>query len=197
MEVTIPSLLPRSQRQVNQVAEERGLGKLSLRGEESPPTPVKKSPVKDSDRPLSEGDAGRRSKRAVKSVLTNGYDEEDTNLREKIGNDARISKEKENIDPDENANEDGAGKKDVKTKRKKLKETTDQVEAAVENEEEDGDDSNEELVKDEIKYIEDVRSFLAVTDLGLVPDPPTKGDGNCWYRAAADQVTNLILQGVH
>ena len=187
MEVTITSLLPRSQRQVNQVAEERGLGKLSLRGEESPPTPVKKSPAKDSEK-----DVGRRSNRAVKSVLTNGYDEEDTHLKGKKRNDTKLSKEKENIDPDENANEDGAAKKETKAKKKKLKETSDQAEAAFEDEEEDGDDGNEELVKDEIQYIEDVRTFLAVTDLCLVPDPPTKGDGNCWYRAAADQVTNLL-----
>merc|ERR1712141_828379 len=33
-----------------------------------------------------------------------------------------------------------------------------------------------------------ISKFMEATDLGLIPDPPTKGDGNCWYRAAAEQV---------
>ena len=37
-------------------------------------------------------------------------------------------------------------------------------------------------------YLEEIAKFMEATDLGLIPDPPTKGDGNCWYRAAAEQV---------
>lgn len=39
------------------------------------------------------------------------------------------------------------------------------------------------------EYLGKISTFLAATNLGLVPQPVTLGDGNCWYRAAAHQVT--------
>jgi len=44
------------------------------------------------------------------------------------------------------------------------------------------------LTEDEVAYIEEIGTFLAATALCLEPSPPTKGDGNCWFRAAAEQV---------
>ena len=38
----------------------------------------------------------------------------------------------------------------------------------------------------------EIREFLASTNLGLTPStPPTRGDGNCWFRAIATQVDRI------
>ena len=64
------------------------------------------------------------------------------------------------------------------------------------------DEDDEALGADEEEQLATLSSFLASTSLGLRPHPPTRGDGNCWYRAAAAQVwprgvthttTNCIL----
>ena len=85
---------------------------------------------------------------------------------------------KENIDP---ITDDKLTKKGKKTTK----------EASPEELNEAGDDGSEgsedmDVVNE--SYLEEIAKFMEATDLGLIPDPPTKGDGNCWYRAAAEQV---------
>ena len=59
---------------------------------------------------------------------------------------------------------------------------------------EDIDEGNEkEFSDDELKYIEEINTFLRDSDLNLKASPATKGDGNCWFRALADQV---VLQNI-
>ena len=88
--------------------------------------------------------------------------------------------EKENIDP---TNDEKLVKKAKKTKKETRAEEVDDEDAASEAGSEDIDVVNE-------SYLEEIAKFMEATDLGLIPDPPTKGDGNCWYRAAAEQVSN-------
>jgi len=97
------------------------------------------------------------------------------------GVDTTINEEqpqKENIDPTIN---DKLVKKAKKTKKKACPE---ELDAAEDDVSEGGDDMD--VVNE--SYLEEIAKFMEATDLGLVPDPPTKGDGNCWYRAAAEQV---------
>ena len=47
---------------------------------------------------------------------------------------------------------------------------------------------SEEFGKDELQYIKEIEEFMKKVDLDFQPKPLTKGDGNCWYRAAAAQV---------
>ena len=86
--------------------------------------------------------------------------------------------QKENIDP---TIETKLVKKAKKTKKEAGPEELDAVEDDVSEGSEDMDVVNE-------SYLEEIAKFMEATDLGLIPDPPTKGDGNCWYRAAAEQV---------
>ena len=96
--------------------------------------------------------------------------------------------QKENVSPQES----DVNKVESKTKAEKKKNAV--AEESKEEKPEGDDDkeevynAEEELSEDELKYIEDVEEFLSGTDLSLTPSPPTKGDGNCWYRAAAAQV---------
>ena len=85
--------------------------------------------------------------------------------------------EKENIDP---TTDKELVKKAKKTKKEARSEEADEDVASEGNE--DIDVVNE-------SYLEEIAKFMEATDLGLIPDPPTKGDGNCWYRAAAEQVS--------
>ena len=86
--------------------------------------------------------------------------------------------QKENIDPTIDGK---VVKKAKKTKKEACPEEVDAVEDDVSEGSEDMDVVNE-------SYLEEIAKFMEATDLGLIPDPPTKGDGNCWYRAAAEQV---------
>ena len=85
--------------------------------------------------------------------------------------------EKENIDP---TTDDKLLKKAKKTKK----------EAKLEEADDDGgSEGSEDIDVVNESYLEEISKFMEATDLGLIPDPPTKGDGNCWYRAAAEQVS--------
>ena len=42
-------------------------------------------------------------------------------------------------------------------------------------------------------YIEEIDKFMKETGLNLKAFPPTKGDGNCWFRAVSDQV---VIQNI-
>ena len=76
---------------------------------------------------------------------------------------------------------------DKKDKRKGKKERTAETDGALTNKEVD-EDEVEELTKDELNYISEIKKFLKANKLPLSPTPPTKGDGNCWFRAVAEQV---------
>ena len=93
--------------------------------------------------------------------------------------------EKENIDP---SNE----KSSVKRAKKTENESKEEVDAAQDDVSEAG---SEDIDVVNESYLEEIAKFMEATELGLVPDPPTKGDGNCWYRAVAEQVIMMIRRG--
>ena len=72
--------------------------------------------------------------------------------------------------------------------RKVKKERTAETNGALTNKEVDEDEEKEELTEDELNYISEIKKFLKANKLALSPTPPTKGDGNCWFRAVAEQV---------
>ena len=80
-------------------------------------------------------------------------------------------------------------KKNEKTKKEKTVETDRSLTNQDIDEEEDTN-----FTSDELKYIEDIDKFLKETNLNLKASPATKGDGNCWFRALADQVVLHDLQ---
>ena len=88
--------------------------------------------------------------------------------------------EKENIDPT-------TDEKLVK-KVKKAKKKVQPGKADVDETGDDASEGSEDMDVVNESYLEEIAKFMEATDLGLIPDPPTKGDGNCWYRAAAEQV---------
>merc|ERR1712012_1364549 len=92
--------------------------------------------------------------------------------------------EKENIDPSK-------GKSSVKRAKKTKNESSskEEVDAAQDDVSEAGSDDIDVVNE---SYLEEIAKFMEATKLGLVPDPPTKGDGNCWYRAVAEQVIVMI-----
>ena len=96
------------------------------------------------------------------------------------------SKEEPEVKPEaeEKTEEEDWNKKE---KRKGKKERTAETDGALTNKEVD-DDEEEELTKDELNYLSEIRKFLKANKLALSPTPPTKGDGNCWFRAVAEQV---------
>ena len=71
--------------------------------------------------------------------------------------------------------------------RRKVKVRTEKTDASLSNKEVEGNTqhvpSSDEA--DQIQYIEDL---MTANNLALTPSPPTKGDGNCWFRAMAEQV---------
>ena len=77
---------------------------------------------------------------------------------------------------------------DRKEKRKGKKERTAETDGALTNKEVDEEEEEEELTKDELNYLSEIKKFLKANKLALSPTPPTKGDGNCWFRAVAEQV---------
>ena len=88
--------------------------------------------------------------------------------------------EKENIDP---TTDEKLVKKAKKSKKEAQPEKADEDEAG-----DDASEGSEDMDVVNESYLEEIAKFMEATDLGLIPDPPTKGDGNCWYRAAAEQV---------
>ena len=92
--------------------------------------------------------------------------------------------EKENIDP---SKEKSSVKRAKKTKNESS--SKEEVDAAQDDVSEAGSDDIDVVNE---SYLEEIAKFMEATKLGLVPDPPTKGDGNCWYRAVAEQVIMMI-----
>ena len=84
-----------------------------------------------------------------------------------------------------------SSKRVVKPKKQKIdpekeKNSTNSEKDATEPRSEESDVC--EFGKDELQYIKEIEEFMKAVDLNFQPKPPTKGDGNCWYRAAAAQV---------
>jgi len=84
-----------------------------------------------------------------------------------------------------------SSKRVVKPKKQKIdpekeKNSTNSEKDATEPRSEESDVC--EFGKDELQYIKEIEEFMKKVDLNFQPKPPTKGDGNCWYRAAAAQV---------
>jgi len=75
--------------------------------------------------------------------------------------------------------------KEVKKEKKPKVEGPDMFATDKEMDELEG---HEELTQNELDYIAEIDQFMKETNLPLEPTPATKGDGNCWYRAAACQV---------
>ena len=95
--------------------------------------------------------------------------------------------EKENIDP---SKEKSSVKRAKKTKNESS--SKEEVDAAQDDVSEAG---SEDIDVVNESYLEEIAKFMEATKLGLVPEPPTKGDGNCWYRAVAEQVIMMIRRG--
>ena len=95
--------------------------------------------------------------------------------------------EKENIDP---SKEESSVKRAKKTKNESS--SKEEVDAAQDDVSEAG---SEDIDVVNESYLEEIAKFMEATKLGLVPEPPTKGDGNCWYRAVAEQVIMMIRRG--
>ena len=89
------------------------------------------------------------------------------------------------LDEDE---EEESEKKEKRKVKKEKKERTAETDGALTNKELDEDEEKEELTEDELNYISEIKKFLKANQLALSPTPPTKGDGNCWFRAVAEQV---------
>jgi len=125
-------------------------------------------------------------------------DEEPEKEEDDIGNSkisrARRSKEKNVVEETKNEEQPEKENIDPTTDEKldkKVKKAKKKVQPEKADEDETGDDASEgsedmDVVNE--SYLEEIAKFMEATDLGLIPDPPTKGDGNCWYRAAAEQV---------
>ena len=102
--------------------------------------------------------------------------------------------QKENVSPEESAVDKVESKTKAEKKNKTVVEESKKEKLKEDDDEEEVYNAEEELSEDELKYIEDVEEFLSGTDLCLTPSPPTKGDGNCWYRAAAAQVLSQFSE---
>ena len=71
--------------------------------------------------------------------------------------------------------------------KKKVKERTEETDRSLSNKEVEGN-TEQVLSSDEADYIKYIEDLMTANNLALTPSPPTKGDGNCWFRALADQV---------
>ena len=83
---------------------------------------------------------------------------------------------------------------DDKVKRK-VKARTVETDRSLSNKEVEGDTEEEPSPDDEEerKYIKFISDLMKANSLALSPSPLTKGDGNCWFRAVADQVEFLQI----
>ena len=107
------------------------------------------------------------------------------------------SKETEETEVDKNsATEEetvSSNKEIVPETRKKTgktkKEDTVETDRNLTNQDID-EECDREFCQQDLIYIEEINKFLAETELQLQARPATKGDGNCWFRAVADQVVS-------
>ena len=82
--------------------------------------------------------------------------------------------------------------KEVKKRGKPKKEETAVTNRNLTNDDID-EDCDREFCHQDRCYIEEIDKFMKETGLNLKAFPPTKGDGNCWFRAIADQV---VIQNI-
>ena len=80
---------------------------------------------------------------------------------------------------------------DDKVKRK-VKARTVETDRSLSNQEVEGD-TGEVPSPDEEENIKFISDLMKANSLALSPSPLTKGDGNCWFRAVADQVEFLQI----
>ena len=80
---------------------------------------------------------------------------------------------------------------EAKTERVK-KERTEETDRTLTNDDID-EECDREFSEEEINYIKKINTFLSKTCVQLRASPATKGDGNCWFRAVADQVVILDI----
>lgn len=76
----------------------------------------------------------------------------------------------------------------VEKRQREKKPETELTDMFATDKEIDESEEHEELTENELDYIAEIDQFMKETNLQLEPKPATKGDGNCWYRAAACQV---------
>ena len=76
---------------------------------------------------------------------------------------------------------------DQSKSRKKAKPRTMETERSLTNKEVEGN-TDEGLSSGEVKQLKFIEDLMASNQVALVPSPPTRGDGNCWFRALAEQV---------
>jgi len=82
--------------------------------------------------------------------------------------------------------------REVKKKGKSKKEETAVTDRSLSNDDID-EDCDREFCHQDRCYIEEIDKFMKETGLNLKAFPPTKGDGNCWFRAISDQV---VIQNI-
>jgi len=82
--------------------------------------------------------------------------------------------------------------KEFKKKVKSKKGETAVTDRSLTNEDID-EDCDREFCHQDRCYIEEIDKFMKETGLNLKAFPPTKGDGNCWFRAISDQV---VIQNI-
>jgi len=85
-------------------------------------------------------------------------------------------------------NKQGDKENKAEKKQKEKKPKTEVIDMSATDKEIDESEEHEELTENELDYIAEIEQFMKETNLQLEPKPATKGDGNCWYRAAACQV---------
>ena len=71
--------------------------------------------------------------------------------------------------------------------KKKVKGRMEETDRSLSNKEVEGN-TEQVLSSGEADYIKYIEDLMTANNLALTPSPPTKGDGNCWFRALADQV---------
>eukprot|EP00090_Calanus_glacialis_P025349 TRINITY_DN39582_c0_g1_i1.p1 TRINITY_DN39582_c0_g1~~TRINITY_DN39582_c0_g1_i1.p1 ORF type:complete len:984 (-),score=341.52 TRINITY_DN39582_c0_g1_i1:173-3124(-) len=76
----------------------------------------------------------------------------------------------------------------LEKRQREKKPITEVTDMCATDKEIDESEEHEELTENELDYIAEIDQFMKETNLQLEPKPATKGDGNCWYRAAACQV---------
>lgn len=82
--------------------------------------------------------------------------------------------------------------KEVKKKVKSKKGETAVTDKSLTNEDID-EECDRKFCHQDRCYIEEIDKFMKETGLNLKAFPPTKGDGNCWFRAVSDQV---VIQNI-
>ena len=91
-----------------------------------------------------------------------------------------------NTQPTEDISEKTVDDSSKREKKKGKKERTVETDGSLTNKEVDLE--KEAITKDEENYIVEIEELMKSNSLPFTPSPPTKGDGNCWFRAVAEQV---------